>query len=38
VAEHFFNRKPPEDPQLSVAGSFWILYNLERNQHFDRTY
>jgi hypothetical protein len=26
------------DAQLPVAGSFWILYNLERNLHFNRTY
>jgi hypothetical protein len=26
------------DPQVLVAGRLWILYNLERNQHFDRAY
>ena len=26
------------NPHLRVAASFWILYNLERNQHFHNAY
>jgi hypothetical protein len=35
---HFFLPRQPQNPHVSVAGSFWILYNLERNQHFNRPY
>jgi len=34
----FFKRLSTLDPQVFVAGSFWILYNLERNQHFNKPY
>ena len=28
----------PGNPQVTVAKSFWILYNLERNEHFHKPY
>ncbi len=34
----FAHSPGPENPPLDVAESFWILYNLERNQHSHSPY
>jgi hypothetical protein len=34
----FFMLSATSNPHLRVAASFWILYNLERNQHFHNAY
>jgi len=34
----FLHSSERENPPADVAESFWILYNLERNQHFHSPY
>ncbi len=36
--EPIWHRRTPRNPQARSDGSTRILYNLERNQHFHRTY